>query len=148
MIMILFQLLQFPGSSLCVGNEKESMNQWMIWANKHMSQPDWHDIPKHTSNIKSIITLSTLDYHHTFTVCHWLPIYIPGSTNMHTLRVWNHLNFNSTTLNIKQGSVPASAEDLPTHDNELTRPACVQRVTTHSPLPPHMNSWIHWWERT
>lgn len=109
----------------------------------------WHDIPKHGSNKKKqsshyrlspVITL--------FSVCHWLPIYIPGSINMHTLHVWSHLNFNSTTLSIKQASAPASAKDLPTHDNELTWPACVQRVTTHSSLlVQHVNFWIHWWER-
>ena len=145
MIMIWFQL---PDSSLCVGNEKESMNQWMILVTKHMSLPDMIFQNTGATKKKTIITLSTLACHHTFSVCHWLPIYIPGSINMHTLHVWSHLNFNSTTLSIKQASAPASAKDLPTHDNELTWPACVQRVTTHSPLlVQHVNFWIHWWER-
>lgn len=62
MIMIWFQL---PGSSLCVGNEKESMNQWMILVTKHMSLPDM--IFQNTgATKKTIITLSILACHHTF----------------------------------------------------------------------------------
>ena len=126
---------QIPASVLIM-----KKNQWINqFIGKQTYVTTWHDIPKHTSNIKSIITLYSLS----------LPIYIPGSINTHTLHVWNHLNFNSATLSIKQGSAPVSAKDLPTHDNELTWPACVQRVTTHSPLlVQRVNSWIRWWERT
>ena len=136
--MIWFQL---PDSSLCVDNEKESMNQSIHWQTNICHNLTWYSKTheQHQINHHTVITLYSLS----------LPIYIPGSINTHTLHVWNHLNFNSATLSIKQGSAPVSAKDLPTHDNELTWPACVQRVTTHSPLlVQRVNSWIRWWERT